>query len=85
MSLLAIPIRLGDLSIADPQAILNSKFAASEKVTSPLVMVILQRKMFFSCNVVDAQHRAKSVVVASKCQAMEEMAASVCNSISSES
>ena len=61
-----------------------SESAASEKVISSLVALILQREMSFSCHVVDAHHRAKSVFVASKLQAMEEIAASVCNPLSSE-
>ena len=80
--LLALPIRLGGLGIVNPQAVSDSEFAASEKITSPLVALILQQEMSFSCHVVDAQYLAKSEVVASKHQIQEEMAASVCDLLS---
>ena len=52
--LLALPIRLGGLGIVDPQTVSDSEFAASEKVTSPLVTLIPQQKLSFSSHVVDA-------------------------------
>ena len=55
-ALLALPIRLGGLGIVDPQTVSDSEFAASEKVTSPLVGLILQQDMSFGSYVVDAQH-----------------------------
>ena len=76
-ALLALPIRLGGLGIVDPQTVSDSEFAASEKVTSPLVGLILQQD-------IDAQHPAKSGVIASKRQAAEERAASVCDSLPSD-
>ena len=36
-----LPIRLRGLGIVDPQTVSDSEFAASEKVTSPLVGLIL--------------------------------------------
>ena len=83
-ALLALPIRLGGLGIVDPQTVSDSEFAASEKVTSPLVGLILQQDMSFGCHVVDAQHLAKSDVIASKRQAAEERATSVCDSLPSD-
>ena len=82
-ALLALPIRLGGLGIVDPQTVSDSEFAASEKVTSPLVGLILQQDMSFGCHV-DAQHLAKSEVIASKRQAAEERATSVCDSLPSD-
>ena len=79
---MALPIRLGGLGIVNPQAVSDSEFATSEKITSPLVALILQQEMSFSCHVVDAQHLAKSEVVASKCWIQEEMAVSVCDLLS---
>ena len=64
--LLALPIRLGGLGIVNPQVVSDSEFAASEKITSPLVALILQQEVSFSCHVVDAQHLAKSEVFTSK-------------------
>jgi len=75
---------LGGLGIVDPQSVSDSEFAASEKVTSPLVTLILQQKLSFSSHVVDAQHLAKSEVVASKRQSEKEMAVSVCDSLPSD-
>ena len=46
-ALVALPIRLGGLGIVDPQTVSDSEFAASEKVTSPLVGLILQQDMSF--------------------------------------
>ena len=83
-ALLALPIRLGGLGIVDPQTVSDSEFAASEKVTSPLVELILQQDLSFGCHVVDAQHLAKSEVIASKRQAVEERATSVCDSLPSD-
>ena len=84
-ALLALPIRLGGLGIVDPQSVSDSKFAASEKVTSPLVGLILQQDMSFGCHVVDAQHLAKSEVISSKRQAADqERATSVCDSLPSD-
>ena len=83
-ALLALPLRLGGLGIADPQTISDFEFAASERVTSPLVGLILKQDMSFGCHVVDAQHLAKAEVIASKCQAAEERAASVCDSLPSD-
>ena len=83
-ALLALPIRLGGLGIVDPQTVSDFKFAASEKVTSPLVGLILRQAMSFGCHVVDAQHLAKSEVIASKHQAAEERATSVCDSLPSD-
>ena len=83
-ALLALPIRLGGLGIADPQTISDFEFAASERVTSPLVGLILKQDMSFRCHVVDAQHLAKAEVIASKRQAAEERAASVCDSLPSD-
>ena len=39
--LLALPMRLGGLGIVNPQTISDSEFAASEKVTSPIITLIL--------------------------------------------
>ena len=83
-ALLALPIRLGGLGIVDPQTVSDSEFAASEKVTSPLVGLILQQDLSFGCHVVDAQRLAKSEVIASKRQAVEERATSVCDSLPSD-
>ena len=83
-ALLALPIRLGGLGIADPQTISDFEFAASERITSPLVGLILKQDMSFGCHVVDAQHLAKAEVIASKRQASEERAASVCDSLPSD-
>ena len=83
-SLLALPIRLSGLGIADPQTISDFEFAASEKVTSPLVGLILKQDMSFGCHVVDAQHLANDEVIASKCQAAEGRAVSVCDSSPSD-
>ena len=44
-ALLALPIRLGGLGIADPQTISDFEFAASERVTYPLVGLILKGAM----------------------------------------
>ena len=82
-ALLALPIRLGGLGIVDPQTVSDSEFAASEKVTSPLVGLILQQDISFGCHV-DAQHLPKSEVIASKRQAAEERATSVCDSLPSD-
>ena len=82
--MLALPIRLGGLGIVDPQTVSDSEFAASEKVTSPLMGLILQQDMSFGCHVIDAQHLAKSEVIASKRQAAEERATSVCDSLPSD-
>ena len=61
-ALLALPIRMGGLGIIDPQTVSDSEFAASEKVTFPLVGLILQQEMSFGCHIVDAQRLAKSEV-----------------------
>ena len=83
-TLLALPIRLGGLGIVDPQTVSDSEFVVSEKVTSPLVGLILQQDLSFGCHVVDAQRLAKSEVIASKRQAVEERATSVCDSLPSD-
>ena len=83
-ALLALPIRMGGLGIIDPQNVSDSEFAASEKVTFPLVGHILQQELSFGCHVVGAQRLAKSEVVASKHQAAGERAAFVCDSLPSD-
>ena len=75
---------MGGLGIIDPQTVSDSEFAASEKVTFPLVGLILQQEMSFGCHVVDAQRLAKSEVVASKRQAAGERATFVCDSSPSD-
>ena len=65
---MALPIRFGGLGIVNPQAVSDSEFAASEKITSPLVALILKQEMSFSCHVVDARHLGKSEIVACKHQ-----------------
>ena len=80
-ALLALPIRLGGLGIVDLQSVSESEFAASEKITSPLVALILQHKLSFDAGVLDAQRLAKSDVVASKRQAQEGKAVSVCDAL----
>ena len=57
---LALPVRLGGLSIVNLQTISNSEFAASKKVTSPFVTLILQQKLSFGFHVIDAHNLAKS-------------------------
>ena len=52
-ALLALPIRLGGLGIVDPQTVSGSEFAASEKVTSPLVARILQHELSLDGGVLD--------------------------------
>ena len=79
--LLALPVRLGGLGIVNPQTISDSKFAASEKVTSPLVILILQQTLSFGSHIIDAQYLAKSEVISSKHQVEKERAASVCDSL----
>ena len=74
-------MRLGGLGIANPQTIYDSEFAASEKVTSPLVTLILQQTLSFGSHIIDAQHLTKSEVVSSKRQVEKERAASVCDSL----
>ena len=54
-ALLALPIRLGGVGIIDPQTVSDSEFGVSEEVASPLVELILQQDMFFSCHVIDTQ------------------------------
>ena len=83
-ALLALPIRLGGLGIVDPQTVSRSEFAASEKVTYPLVARILQHELSFDGGILDAQRLAKSEVVLSKCQAQEEKAESVCGGLPTE-
>ena len=80
-ALLALPIRLGGLGIVDPQSVSGSEFAASEKITSPLVAQILLHELSFDAGVLDAQCLAKSDVVASKRQAQEGKAVSVCDAL----
>ena len=80
-ALLALPIRLGGLGIVDLQSVSGSEFAASEKITSPLVAWILLHELSFDAGVLDAQHLAKSDVVALKRQAQEEKAMSVCDAL----
>ena len=65
----------------DPQSVSESEFAASKKITSPLVALILQHKLSFDASVLDAQRLAKSDVVASKRQAQERKAVSVCETL----
>ena len=79
--LLALPVRLGGLGIVNPQTISDSEFAASEKITSPLVTLILQQTLSFNSDVIDAQHLAKSEVISSKRQVEKERTASVCDSL----
>ena len=69
------------LGIVDPQSVSESEFAASKKITSPLVALILQHKLSFDAGVLDAQRLAKSDVVASKRQAQEGKAVSVCDTL----
>ena len=42
-ALFALPVRLGGLGICNPQALADSEFAASVKVTRPLVECILHQ------------------------------------------
>ena len=70
--LLALLVRLGGPCIGNPQTIFGSEFAASEKVTSPLVTLILQQTLSFCSHIIDAQHLAKSEVISSKRQVEKE-------------
>ena len=82
-ALLALPIRLGGLGIVDPQLVfLILNLLLLKRLPLPsLVGLILQQDMSFGCHVVDAQHLAKSEVIASKRQAAEERATSICDRI----
>ena len=80
-ALLALPVRLGGLGIVDPQSVSGSEFAASEKITSPLVALMVRHELSFDAGVLDAQRLAKSDVVASKHQAQEGKAVSVCDAL----
>ena len=41
--LLALPVRLGGLGLSDPAAISSEYFQSSERITAPLVAVIVSR------------------------------------------
>lgn len=65
-SLFALPVRLGGLGICDPRALANSEFAASVKVTQPLVNCILHQQGTFNTDIIVCQRQAKAEVVALK-------------------
>ena len=65
-SLFALPVRLGGLGICDPRALANSEFAASVKVTQPLVNCILHQQGTFNTDIIVCQRQAKAKVVALK-------------------
>ena len=65
----------------DPQTVSKSEFAASEKVTSSLVV----HELSFDGGVLDAQCLAKSEIVLSKHRAaQEEKAESICDGLPTE-
>ena len=64
-ALFVLPVRLGDLGICDPQTLANSEFAASVKVTQPLVNNILYQQGTFNTDIA-CQRQAKAKFVAMK-------------------
>ena len=61
-----LPVRLGGLGICNPQALADSEFAASVKVTRPLVECILHQQGAYIADIIVCQHQAKAEVVALK-------------------
>ena len=59
-------------------------FCSTIKFNPYTYFEILQQKLSFSSHVVDAQHLAKSEVIASKRQSEKEIAVSVCDSLPSD-
>ena len=66
-ALFALPVRLGGLGICNPQALADSEFAASIKVTRSLVECILCQRGTYITNVIVCQRQAKAEFVTLKC------------------
>ena len=65
-ALFALPVRLGGLGICNPQALADSEFAASVKVTRPLVECILRQQGTYIADIIACRRQAKAEVVALK-------------------
>ena len=65
-ALFALPVHLGGLGICNPQALADSEFAASVKVTWPLVECILRQRGTYIADIIVCQRQAKAEVVALK-------------------
>ena len=65
-ALFALPVRLGGLGICNPQTLADSEFAASVKVTRPLVECILHQQGAYIADIIVYQHQTKAEVVALK-------------------
>ena len=65
-ALFVLPVCLGGLGICNPQALADFKFAASVKVTRPLVECILRQRGTYIDDIIVCQRQAKAEVVALK-------------------
>ena len=63
----ALPVRLGGLGICNPQALADSEFAASVKVSRPLIECILLQRVTYIADIIACQRQDKTEVVALKC------------------
>ena len=65
-ALFALPICLGGLGISNPQALSDSEFTASVRVTHPLVDCIIHQKSTLNADITACQCQAKTATVAVK-------------------
>ena len=66
LALFALPVHLGGLGICNPQAVADSEFAASIKVTRPLVECILRQRGTYIADIIVCQRQVKAEIVALK-------------------
>ena len=82
--LLALPVRLGGLGISNPSETYNSSFQASEKMTTPLVEIILLQDQTKEVDDTEVAALKKDIIRDSNCQRSEQQATAVHSQLTSQ-
>jgi len=80
-SVLALPIRLGDLGVFNPCAIAKDNYDFSASMTSPLSEAILQRCPTFACSIFHKQQALKQEALSIKWQTLSAAHSSLSTSL----
>ena len=75
--LLALPCRLGGLGLIDPTSVSTTQYRDSEKITEPLVAIILEQKQASPYETWTEMKRVRSSTKKEKHQKLEEEAAAI--------
>ena len=72
--LFTLPARLGGLNIPNPSIISNAEYAASRKITGPLVNLIYYQESQYTMDTSEEQHKLKSLMKTEKREAQSAAA-----------